>query len=455
VVQLPLSRARRRRRAEADSPQHERGGSLGRLRLYHFSSPTVLALAVVGLAVGFGQFGAVAALGEVARSFGHAVKGTTIADQAGLSGTELGVGLAVLRLASLGGLGLTSLADRYGRRRTLLWNCTLGLAITAAAALSPSYWSFVAIFALGRPLLSTAAALTQVMAAEQTDARNRAAAIALMSGGYGLGSGITALLHSLFGSAVGFRVLFALALVPLLALAPLARHLTEPDRFRAEARRPAAPLRQALEASYRRRLAVVLALAFCVAFMAGPVNSFFFVYAENVLGLSGRVVALLVVGAGAAGLVGLVGGRHLADRFGRRPTGAFAMVAMAICAVVTYSGHKPALALGYVLGILSASVLAPAAGALSNEVFPTSIRASVAGWLIGASVMGAVLGLLSFGAIADAGRAFELGAVVVAAVACLSAVLFVFLPESAGLEPETLAPDGGGFELRGGATSGF
>jgi hypothetical protein len=43
----------------------------------------------------------VAALGDVARSFGHVVRGATVADQAGLSSTRLGAGLAIIRLASL------------------------------------------------------------------------------------------------------------------------------------------------------------------------------------------------------------------------------------------------------------------------------------------------------------------------------------------------------------------
>ena len=77
------------------------------------------------------NLGAVAALGDVAEHFGHITHGATIAEQAGLSGTKLGIGLAVLRLASLGGLPLAGLADRFGRRRMMLMTCALGLALTA------------------------------------------------------------------------------------------------------------------------------------------------------------------------------------------------------------------------------------------------------------------------------------------------------------------------------------
>jgi hypothetical protein len=43
----------------------------------------------------------VAALGDVAWGFGQVTHGGALADQAGPSGTELGIGLAIMRLASL------------------------------------------------------------------------------------------------------------------------------------------------------------------------------------------------------------------------------------------------------------------------------------------------------------------------------------------------------------------
>ncbi|MDE3065783.1 MAG: hypothetical protein KGJ36_08930, partial [Acidobacteriota bacterium] len=92
---------------------------------------------VASFASGFSQFSVVAALGSVARTFGHFRHGATFADQAGLSGTTLGVGLAIIRLASLAGLPLAAAADRQGRRRVLLVAVTLGLALTVLAAASP------------------------------------------------------------------------------------------------------------------------------------------------------------------------------------------------------------------------------------------------------------------------------------------------------------------------------
>jgi MFS family permease len=412
------------------------------LRLRHWNDKAIVGLALMALCSGFGQFGAVAALGDVAKSFGQVAHGGTPIQQAGLSGTELGVGLAVLRLASFGGLPLSGLADRVGRRVTLIGTCVFGLAFTVAAAASPGYWWFVVIFAFGRPLLSATNALAQVGAAEETASRDRAKAVALVAAGYGVGSGLTAVIHGLAKSSLGFRGVFALAVVPLVGVFFIRRWLVEPDRFTvaAAAGDHSVPVFGAVGPAFRSRLLVVTGLVFAVSVITGPANSFIFVYAQNVLGLSGAVTAAMVVVAGVFGLVGLLAGRWLADHVGRRPTGAASMVAMAVSGVFTYSGSHVALLIGYELGVLAASTFAPAAGAFANELFPTSVRASVAGWNIAASVLGAVLGLLAFGAIAQVGTRFDgLRAATVTFIPALAAtVLFLKLPETKGREPEDL-----------------
>jgi MFS family permease len=410
------------------------------LRLHRWRDPAVLGVGAVALGAGFGQFGAVAALGDVARAFGHLAHGTTLADQAGLSGTEIGLGLAVLRLASMFSLPVAGMADRVGRRRLLVGGCAVGLAVTAAASLSPSFWWFVAIFALGRPFLGSSAALCQVVAAEQTPSGERAKAVALVAGAYAVGAGLTAVIHGLAGAGLGFRGLFALAVVPLVALPLVSRPVSEPDRYTLASQQDHAPLPVLgpVGRQFRGRLLAVSCLGFLVAVVTGPANSFLFLYSENVVGLSGALVSAMVVVAGAVGLGGLLAGRWAADRLGRRITGAVGMVGIALFGLLAYSGPKPSLLVGYVAGVLAGSVFTPAAGALVNELFPTGVRASVAGWQVMAGVMGAVAGLVAFGAIADLGNRFSLAAAAVFLPALPGAALFAALPETRGMEPEQM-----------------
>jgi MFS family permease len=413
------------------------------LRLYRWNDRAVIGAVLASFASGFGQFGVVAALGSVARTFGHLVRGATLADQAGLSGTKLGVGLAIIRVASLGGLPLTGLADRLGRRRMLIAYAGAGLALTVLAAASPGYWWFVAIFAFGRPLLSATNALCEVIAAEQTATSDRAKAIALVAAAYGVGAGLTAIIHSLASDSLGFRGFFLLAVIPLALLPLISRWVREPDRFevvKTSHQRPVAVF-GAVAPRFRRRLGLLLALAFAMSFITGPANSFIFLYAQNIDHLSGVATAAMVVLAGATGLIGLLVGRWMADHVGRRVTGALGMTGLGVFGVVAYAGPRFALVAGYVLGIMFGSIFAPAGGALLNELFPTSVRASASGWFLAAGVLGATAGLVVFGAVADVGNRFALASELTFIPATLIAALFWALPETKGRELEDLTLD--------------
>jgi MFS family permease len=437
--------------APGPSPPGDPGAdasSTGRVRLHGWRHPAILAVAAATVAAGFAQFGATTALGDVARAFGEAGDGASPVARVGLSGTTLGIGLAIVRLASLASLPLAALADRYGRRRMLLSCVSGGLAAAALAALSPGYWWFVALFALGRPLLSATNAIAVVVAAEETETRDRSKAIALMTAGYGVGAGLTALIRGVAGDGLGFRGLFALALVPLAAMPLLARRLEEPDRYQRlraakdpelTAARPAVLGR--VGADLRPRLGLLAVLAFSIAFVTGPMNTFLFVYAENALGMSRASTAAMVLAAAPVGLLGLLLGRWAADRLGRRVTAAGTQAIVALAGMLTYSGTRSAVAAGYLLAILVASAYAPSFGALSAELFPTRMRATVAGWLVAAGVLGAVAGLVAFGLLTDALGSFATAAVVVFGPVVLTCLLFTRLPETRGLELEQSAPD--------------
>ncbi len=240
------------------------------------------------------------------------------------------------------------------------------------------------------------------------------------------------------GGALGFRGVFVLAVVPLALVLVARRWVAEPDRYlavEAAADKPI-PILGAVDRRFRRRLLVLALLTFAVATITGPANSFLFVYAENVLGLSSAVTATMVVGAGAAGLGGLLAGRWGADRFGRRLSGAAMLVAIAGAGLVTYRGTVPGVIIGYLLAVAAGSAFAPAAGALAAELFPTEIRATVAGWVVAAGVLGAVRGLIAFGSVADAGGRFSLAAAIVFIPAGVCGALFALLAETRGRELE-------------------
>jgi len=392
-------------------------------------SGTLVAIAV---AAGFGQFGAVASLDDVAHHFGSASLAHTVSGVVGLSGSTLGIGLAILRISSLLALPLAARADQHGRRRVLMWAVVVGLFITSLASAAPNYWFFVACFACARPLLTVSTTLVQVLMAELSSARRRVYRLSLVAAGTGVGAGMSAVLHGLVRGPNSFRWLFALAGIPALLVIPAVRRL--PDTYS-----PASVHRVGfIERDAIRPLLIVGAISFSMGMISGPANGFAFVYGEGLLKISPHLVAAVVTLSAVTGVGGLLISRRLADRFGRRSTVACGVTATALTSVVAYSGGRQAFILGYLVGVFAAGLFAPAASALVNESFRHHQRATASGWVIVAGVAGAVAGLALFGYVTDAVHVSEASASL--RYAALSTFLpalplislLVFLPETMG-----------------------
>jgi MFS family permease len=402
-------------------------------------SAPVLAVAGLSVAAGISAFGVTVVIGDVAADFGRLPAGDDTAFELGLPVTTIGIALAMIRLASLGSLPLAALADRLGRRRLLLIVTMLGLSLTSVAAVSPGFWWYVALVALARPFLATVNAVAGVVAAEESRSVDRAGAIGLIAAAYGFGSGLVSVLRGLLPGEPSFRVVTLFALAPLLVLPWLARRVREPpiavDHTHAEGMPGAVP-RQ-----LRGRVTLLAFLVGAIAVATGPGFTYLFVYGEGVLGATPGQLASLVLAAGPVGLVGILLGRWAADRCGRRTSGALAMAGAGVGVAIAYSGTFAALVVGYLATVLLASAFAPAQGSLAAELVPTTVRATVAGWLTVTAVVGAVAGLSAFGVLAESTADFAGPARLLGGLVALSALGFAALPETRGTELEALDVD--------------
>ena len=407
---------------------------------HSWKDTVVVGPALAAATAGIGQFGITAGLALVAKGFGKPYNGHSITAVAGLSGTSLGIGLAIIRLASLLALPLASMADKRGRRRVILTCTAAGLIITALAGASPSYWFFVVIFAAGRPLLSATTSIAQVIASEETSSKDRAKAIAMVAAGYAMGAGAIAIFNDVASKVIGFRWLFFAALVPLIALPFIARMIREPDRF-VNAAPPKITRNSAIRAlspQYRARLLIILILSFAVSWLTGPADTFVFLYAESFLHMAVSSVTALILIAGIVGLAGLLMGRWLADHMGRRVTSMVALMAMTAFGILIYSGTKLGMITGYEMAIFSGGMFSAPAGTFILEQFPTPIRAAVSGWQVATGVIGAAAGLFVFGIVAHIGHRFSIAAYLLFPGVAVIALLFLLLQETKGKEPEEL-----------------
>jgi MFS family permease len=414
-------------------------GEHGHHHVRSWLTAPVLAVAVLSVGAGISAFGVTVVIGDVAADLSHPPASDDTPFQLGLPVTTIGIALSVIRLASLASLPLAALADRLGRRRLLLTVATLALSLTSLAAASPGFWWYVALVAIARPFLSTVNAVAGVVAAEESRSVDRAGAIALITVAYGLGSGLVSVGRGLLPGEPSFRVVTLFALAPLLLMPLLTRWIREPAI--AVVRTHARGLPGAVPRHLRGRVTLLASLVGAIAITTGPGFTYLFVYGERVLGATPLQLSSFVLAAGPAGLTGILLGRWSADRFGRRITGALAMSGTGIAVAIAYSGGSAALAVGYLTTVLLASAFAPAQGTLAAELVPTTVRATVAGWLTVTAVLGAVLGLSAFGALAEITGSFAVPARLLGGLVALSALGFGALPETRGTELEDLDAD--------------
>ncbi len=393
----------------------------------------VLGAAAISVASGFSQFAITAVIGDVASAFGAPGAGDDPASQIGLTATTLGVALAAIRLASLGALPGTALADRLGRRRVLLTAVTVGLTLTVLSAAAPTFWTWVLLVALARPWLTTVNNAAGVVGAEETTSRDRSWAVALIGGAYGLGAGAVAVLRGVLPSEA-WRPAMAASAIGLVLLPLLSRLIREPTIFLQAEDDPRPLLLGAVPRPDRSRLTVLCLLTAGMGLATGPGFTYLFVYGEKVLGATPGEMSILILAAGPTGLVGLLAGRWGADHLGRRPTAAVAMIATALAVAVAYGGSFTGLTVGYLAGLTTSAAFGPPTLALAAEAFVTSVRSTATGWIAAAGVIGAVGGLALFGVLVDALGGFDRAAMAMAVPVVLAAGLFWLVEETRGRE---------------------
>jgi predicted MFS family arabinose efflux permease len=280
-----------------------------------------------------------------------------------------------------------------------------------------------------------------VIAAEEMPATLRGTAQGVLGTVNSLGSGLLALLLAVIDRwPGGWRGLCLVSVLPLALLRLLGRAIPESERW---LNRPArAP--QVVPQAYRGRLAAALAVMFLG--MTYDLAGFGFVtyLPLQVYRWSPATTSALVIVAGGLGLPGWWLGGRMADRFGRRGAATLFLLGLTAAEVAFYLGGPGALWPAFAAMVFCQGGKVTVLRSWSTELFPTSFRGAAAGWLTGSQTLGGMAGLAVAGALAPAvgGIAPALAWVAGAGIAA-AGVAHLCLPETRGLELESIAPETG------------
>ncbi len=362
---------------------------------------------------------------------------TAIAREFGLSAAASGaLASATLITSGLGGGLFGFLADRYGRARALVWSILTYSIFTALTATSMNVAQLVLWRALVGFGLGGEWAAGSVLVAETWPAEHRGKAMGFMQAGWAVGYILAATLAALVLPRFGWRALFALGILPALATGWIMRSVPEPRIWKARRRqRAAVPL--------TRTFLIATLLTTAVLFAYWGLFTWIPAYLASAVEKGGAGMSVVrswawIVPMQIGAFFGYVLFGFLADRFGRRPTFVFfVLAAAALVPLYGNWGRSPTvlMALGPLVGFFGHGYFS-VFGALLAELFPASIRATAQGlcYNIGRAAGGAAAPFV-IGAAADRygiGSALMLTSVFFVA----GAVLMLMLKETRGAELE-------------------
>ena len=319
----------------------------------------------------------------------------------GVSIAAFGVGVAIIRLASLGSVPVLRLADRWGRRTLLLISLGMFTLATGMTSLAWGLVAFVLLQVVARVFLATESALASLVIAEELRPHRRGAGISLLGLVSGVGFGAVGGLMLLVPlTPLDWRVLYLAALLPLGIVAYLRRNLRETRAFLVarEQRRVQRSLWPKIERVHRCSLIRITAIV--SAFGLVQTSGFFYAadLAQNTFGWS-VLFTTIVITAGVFGILGFYLGGRVSDRVGRKPMVSVGVILVAAGTLLMFTEMPGLFIPGFFLSAAGSACFLAVTLAYLAELFPTEIRATLTSLVISCQVAAGSVGLVLLGAL--------------------------------------------------------
>jgi MFS family permease len=352
------------------------------------------------------------------------------------------LGSLTLLASAAGGIIFGVVADRFGRTRALIASVLIYSVFTAACGLAQSV-AQLAIFriflgiGMGGEWASGAALVSETWPTE-----HRGKALGFMQSAWAIGYGAAALVTAIVMPFGGWRGVFFVGILPALFTLWVRRNVEEPVIWR-ESRHTAVTSGLGLGQIFRPPL---LRLTFAITVM----NAFtMFAWwgfnlwlpgylslpiAQGGVGLTTTMMSVFVFVMQAGMWFGYVTFGFVSDRAGRRKTYVVYLVAAAVLLFIYASIRVPAVlfALGPFVAFFGTGYFS-GFGAVSAEIYPTSIRATAQGFTYNIGRVVSAAAPWTVGSLAQT-QGFALALSISSVAFLLAAITWIWIPETKGRE---------------------
>jgi MFS family permease len=358
----------------------------------------------------------------------------------GLTSAQGGyLGSVMLVAAAVGGVGFGWFADRFGRTRALMLSVLLYSVFTFACGFATTLAQFVVFrifLGLGMGGEWTAGA---ALVSETWPAQHRGKALGFMQSGWAIGYAAAVLVSGFVQPRYGWRAVFFIGILPALFTLWIRRRVKEPAIWTAASRSGTkSPGLLSIFKSGIGGLTIVLTLMnMCTLFAWWGFNLWLPSYlkssaAQGGAGLSGAATTgyLFIMQAGM--WFGYVTFGFVSDRLGRKRTYVTYLLSAALLLAVYVSVRNPTALM--VLGpfvAFAATGYFSGFGAVTAEIYPTSIRATAQGFTYNIGRLASAAAPYLVGSLADT-QGFGTALLVCSGAFAVAALLWIWIPETKG-----------------------
>ena len=360
--------------------------------------------------------------------------GPAILETWGLSPPELGrIFGAGLVGAALGGMTAGVVADRLGRKRTLLICIGLFAVLTLACAFARTPTELALLRLAGGLGLGGAIPNIVALTAEHASPQRRSALVTLMFIGFPLGAVLGGAVTALIIGSHGWRTVFMLGGVLPLLLLPAVRWGV-PETLVA-ARHNTQRAGASIVAQFGDGRAPAVVLLWLGVFSIMLLSYFLINWTPTILSLSGIPEQRAIMGAVVLNFGGIIGAALLTtiiDKVGAFRAVALTLIPGTLLVLVMGAASSvplPLMGLVFLTGacVLGAQLTIPA---LAARLFPMHVRGTGIGWTMGMGRIGSIIGPTVGGVLVattpDYGSLFQIAAIPCAIAAlCIGAGHFV------------------------------
>ncbi|HET7618389.1 MAG TPA: MFS transporter [Vicinamibacterales bacterium] len=362
----------------------------------------------------------------------------------GMSKATAGLlGSSTLIASAAGGIIFGIVADRYGRRFALMGSILIYSVFTAACGLARSVYDlgvYRVLLGLG---MGGEWASGAALVSETWPAQHRGKALGIVQSSWAIGFAGAAIVTWLVLPRFGWRAVFFVGIIPALFTLWIQRRVQEPAIWTQSkaSRAPSAGFKGMFAPGLARlTIAVTIMNAFTLfawwgfnlwlpGYLSLPV-------AEGGIGLSTSVMSGFVVAMQVGMWFGYVTFGFISDTIGRKRTYVIYLLAAAALIWIYTSVRTPAilLVLGPFVAFFATGYFS-GFGAVTAEIYPTSIRATAQGFTYNIGRVASAAAPFAVGSLADT-RGFAAALSICSVAFLLAAATWIWIPETKGRELE-------------------